>query len=447
MNQIAAKRQPIRAAIGAFVGTMIEWYDFYIYGTAAALVFGDVFFASQDPVMGVLASLGTFAIGFVARPVGALLFGHFGDKVGRKNSLIITLLLMGAATVLIGVLPSYHSIGMSAAVMLVLLRLVQGVAVGGEWGGAVLIAAEHAPPRWRTFLASAPQYGSPIGLILATLAFRTVSDLPQEDFLSWGWRIPFLLSGILIIFAFIIRAGINESPELEERLKEKTVQNVIPAKEIFLTKKKSLVLGMGLCLLGVAGFYFITTLMMTFTTTSLGINRSDMLELVSWVGVIELFAFPAGSYIATRFGERFLLIAMSGAALLFAVPMMMLIITGNLTNIYIAILVATVFLAAHYAVMAPFLTRAFPVHLRYTGISLCSSLSGAIFSGLTPVIGVWLVHTYGVQWAPLAGLFIFIAGISFLCSIFLPVEDSGSESFAARAAERMQKIETEPAKS
>ncbi|MGO4448388.1 MFS transporter [Phyllobacterium sp. TAF24] len=438
MTQATIERQPIRAALGAFVGTMIEWYDFYIYGTAAALVFGDVFFASTDPIMGILASLGTFAIGFVARPFGALLFGHFGDKVGRKKSLIITLLLMGVATVLIGLLPSFHSIGLTAAVLLVVLRLVQGVAVGGEWGGAVLIAAEHAPPRWRTFLASAPQYGSPVGLILATLAFRTVSDLPQEDFLSWGWRVPFLLSGVLIIFAFIIRAGINESPELLERLKEKSVQSVIPAKEIFRTKKMSLLLGMGLCLLGVAGFYFITTLMMTFTTTSLGINRSDMLVLISWVGVVELFAFPAGSYIATRYGERFLLVAMAGAALLFAIPMMMLIVSGNLTNIYIAILGATVFLAAHYAVMAPFLTRAFPVHLRYTGISLCSSLSGAIFSGLTPVIGVWLVHKYGVQWAPLAFLFIFIAGASFVSSLLLPVDDSAAEARATPATDPVQ---------
>ncbi|RZS79603.1 putative MFS family arabinose efflux permease [Phyllobacterium myrsinacearum] len=433
MTQAAIERQPVRAALGAFVGTMIEWYDFYIYGTAAALVFGDVFFASTDPVMGVLASLGTFAIGFVARPFGALLFGHFGDKVGRKKSLIITLLLMGIATVLIGLLPGFHSIGLTAAVLLVLLRLVQGIAVGGEWGGAVLIAAEHAPPRWRTFLASAPQYGSPVGLILATLAFRTVSDLPQEDFLSWGWRVPFLLSGVLIIFAFIIRAGINESPELLERLKEKSVQSVIPAKEIFRTKKLTLVLGMGLCLLGVAGFYFITTLMMTFTTTSLGVNRSDMLELISWVGVVELFAFPAGSYIATRYGERFLLVAMAGAALLFAIPMMMLIVSANLTNIYIAILGATVFLAAHYAVMAPFLTRAFPVHLRYTGISLCSSLSGAIFSGVTPVIGVWLVHKYGVQWAPLSFLFIFIAGASFVSSLLLPVDDAVPDEAAVPA--------------
>lgn len=433
MTQAAIERQPVRAALGAFVGTMIEWYDFYIYGTAAALVFGDVFFASTDPVMGVLASLGTFAIGFVARPFGALLFGHFGDKVGRKKSLIITLLLMGIATVLIGLLPGFHSIGLTAAVLLVLLRLVQGIAVGGEWGGAVLIAAEHAPPRWRTFLASAPQYGSPVGLILATLAFRTVSDLPQEDFLSWGWRVPFLLSGVLIIFAFIIRAGINESPELLERLKEKSVQSVIPAKEIFRTKKLALVLGMGLCLLGVAGFYFITTLMMTFTTTSLGVNRSDMLELISWVRVVELFAFPAGSYIATRYGERFLLVAMAGAALLFAIPMMMLIVSANLTNIYIAILGATVFLAAHYAVMAPFLTRAFPVHLRYTGISLCSSLSGAIFSGVTPVIGVWLVHKYGVQWAPLSFLFIFIAGASFVSSLLLPVDDAVPDEAAVPA--------------
>ncbi|OLK14996.1 MFS transporter, partial [Xanthomonas oryzae] len=216
---------------------------YYIYGTAAALVFGEVFFATNDPFMGVLASLATFAVGFVARPFGALVFGHLGDKVGRKKSLVITLVLMGSATTAIGLLPSFHSIGVTATILLVILRLAQGVAVGGEWGGAVLIATEHAPEKWRTFLAAAPQYGSPVGLILSTLAFRAVSSLPQEDFAAWGWRIPFILSGLLVIVAFIIRAGVNESPEMVAQLERDRSYEMVPVREVLKTKKKAVVLG------------------------------------------------------------------------------------------------------------------------------------------------------------------------------------------------------------
>ena len=288
MQDQNGRRQPVRAAAAAFFGTMIEWYDFYCYATAAALVFGDVFFATNDPFMGTLASLGTFAIGFFARPVGAVLFGHLGDRVGRKQSLVITLLLMGVATTLIGLLPSYHSIGLAAVVLLVALRLVQGIAVGGEWGGAVLIAAEHAPPKWRTFLASAPQYGSPIGLILATGVFRLVSDLPKEDFLAWGWRLPFIVSGVLVLVAFVIRRGVNESPELEARLKEKKRESTAPISMVLRERKRALLLGIGLCLLGISGFYFVTTLMITYTTTYLKITRSQILDVVTWAGVVEL---------------------------------------------------------------------------------------------------------------------------------------------------------------
>lgn len=281
-------------------------------------------------------------------------------------------------------MPGYESIGVAAPILLILLRLMQGVAVGGEWGGAVLIAAEHPPPKWKTFLASAPQYGSPVGLILASLAFRSVSDLPKEQFLGWGWRIPFLLRGILIFIAFIIRSSVKESPELAAELAKAPKDDLVPPKEIFAKHKLTLTLAMGLCLLGVAGFYFLTTLMTTFATTSLGVEKSVMLEITSWIGVVEIIAFPIGSLIATKVSERFLLIGSSAAAFLFAIPMMMLVVTGNVTNLYVAILVAVTFVAAHYAVMAPFLTRAYPVHLRYTGVALSSSLSGAIFSGLPP---------------------------------------------------------------
>lgn len=414
--------QPVRAALAAFLGTAIEWYDFYVYGTAAALVFGHVFFATDDPFVGTLAALATFAVGFVARPFGALIFGHLGDKFGRKRSLIITLTVMGGATTLIGLIPSYHSIGVGAAILLVLLRLVQGIAVGGEWGGAVLIAAEHAPPKWRAFLAAAPQYGSPVGLISATLAFRLVSQLPEGDFRSWGWRIPFLVSGLLVAVAFVIRAGVNETPEMVEQLLVKEPHDIVPVREILRTYKTSLLLGVGLCLLGIAGFYFITTLMINYTTTYLSIARSQILDVISWIGVVQIVASATGSWLAMKIGERALLLLTTGAAALWAAPMMMLIVTGSVANIAVGILVATVFIGAYYAVMASFLPRAFPVRMRYTGISLSYQLCGAVFGGTTPLIGIWLTNRFGLSWQPLAAFFAVIAGGTFLSIWLLPIE-------------------------
>ncbi|UXN07961.1 MFS transporter [Bartonella sp. HY761] len=420
------KPQPIRAALAAFLGTAIEWYDFYIYGTAAALVFGQLFFPSESSYLGNLAALGTFAVGFIARPFGAAIFGHFGDKLGRRLSLVITLLIMGGVTTLIGALPTYESIGMYAAILLVFLRLIQGIAVGGEWGGAVLIAAEHAPEKWRTFLASAPQYGSPVGLILATLAFRYVSDLPTEDLMSWGWRIPFLASGVLVLLAFIIRLGINESPEMQAQLDSKSSHEIIPIKELLAKKSTALILGIGACILGVAGFYFITTFMINYTTTYLKIEKSTILNIISWVGVVEIISFPIGSFLATRYSERGLLMTMTGLGVIWALPMMLLVVSGSTINIAIAILVATFLVGAYYAVIAPFLPRAFPVRMRYSGISLSYQLCGAIFGGATPMVGVWLAHYFGTNWVPFAGLFGGLALITFLCVWALPIENEKS---------------------
>jgi MFS family permease len=423
MNK-TAEHQPFRAALAAFFGTMIEWYDFYCYGTAAALVFGDVFFATGDPLMGTLASLGTFAVGFVARPFGALIFGHLGDKIGRKRSLVITLVLMGVATTLIGLIPSYHSIGISAAVILVLLRLIQGIAVGGEWGGAVLIASEHAPEKWRTIIASAPQYGSPVGLILATLIFRVMSGLPQSDYQSWGWRIPFLISGVLVIVAFIIRRNVNESPELERRKAQGRLSDVAPVRLVFRNHKKALFLGIAFCMLGISGFYFVTTLMITFTTTYLKVSKPDILDIIAWTGVVELLSFPIGSYIAHRIGERKFLMFVTGAATLWALPMMQLVSSGNVANIAIAILVATTFIGGYYAVLSAYLPRAFPVEMRYTGISLSFQICGAIFGGTTPLIGLWVAKSFGAQWLPLGLMFLVITGATFLAAVFLPNRES-----------------------
>lgn len=423
-----AGRQPIRAAMGAFLGTMIEWYDFFLFGTAAALVFGDVFFASDDPAVAALASLGTFAVGFFARPFGALVFGHLGDRIGRKASLLVTLWIMGAGTTLMAFIPSYDQIGISATIILVFLRLLQGIAVGGEWGGAVLIASEHAPARWRTFLAAAPQYGSPVGLILSTLMFRLVSSLPQEDFIAWGWRIPFLASALLVIIAMFIRRSVNESPELVERKAKGEISQIAPVRLVFRTHKKALFAGIGLCLLSSAGFYFLTTLMITYTTTFLHVPKPDILNVIAWVGVVELMALPVGSWIAHRFGERKFLMWVTAASVAWAIPLMYLVGTGSVMNIAIGILVAIALLGAYYAVVPAFLPRAFPVQMRYTGISLSFQLCGAIFGGTTPVLGVWLAKEYGGNWLPLGFLFLALCAGNFLAAAFLPVEDSERQS-------------------
>ncbi len=428
-------RQPFRAAAAAFFGTAIEWYDFHCYATAAALVFGDVFFATHDRFMGTLASLGTFAVGFLARPIGALLFGYVGDKVGRKQSLIITLLMMGLASTLIGFLPSYQSIGAAAALLLVLLRVIQGVAVGGEWGGAVLIAAEHAPPRWRTFLAAAPQYGSPVGLMLATTSFQIVSAMPDADFKSWGWRIPFLVSALLLAVDFLIRRGVNESPELEahrtQRTKAGHAGEASPLKTILASFKGRLAIGIGLSMLGISGFYFVTTLMITFTTGFLQIARHDILRIINYTGVVQLVAFPIGSYLAHRIGERRFLVMVTGATLVWAAPMMMLVMTRDLQNIAIALLVAIALMSGYYSVVASFLPKAFPVEVRYTGISLSYQLCSAIFGGTTPLVGLWIAQTYGgAQWGPLASMFAIIVACTLVAALLLP----GREEIAVRDA-------------
>ncbi|MCR8932242.1 MULTISPECIES: MFS transporter [unclassified Pseudomonas] len=417
------KQQPMRAAAAAFFGTTIEWYDYFCYATAASLVFGDVFFATDSKFAGLLASLATFAVGFVARPFGAVIFGHLGDKVGRKESLVITLWLMGLATALIGLLPSYHSVGVTATVLLVILRLIQGIAVGGEWGGAVLMAAEHAPQKWRTFLSAAPQYGSPVGLIMATLMFSGMASLSEADFKSWGWRVPFLLSIVMVLIAYFIRRGVNESPELlayKARTEAHDSKQTAPLRLLLTQYKRKVAMGIGLSMMGIAGFYFITTLMIGYTTTYLGVSRSDILSIVTYTGVVQLICYPIGSYLATKFGERRLILFVSAGAAIWAIPMINLINTGITAYISIAILGATVFIGLYYSVLAAFLPRAFPIEVRYSGVSLSFQLCGALFGGTTPMLGLWIAQHYGIDPLPLAGLFAFIALSTFLGALLLP---------------------------
>ena len=415
--------QPLRASTAAFIGTMIEWYDFYIYATAAALVFGKLFFPSATGFYGTLAAFGTFAVGFFARPLGGALFGHIGDRIGRKKSLVITLLMMGSVTVLIGLLPTYASIGVWAPVLLVLLRIVQGVAVGGEWGGAVLMAGEHSPDKnKRTFFASFAQLGSPAGLILSMLMFKLVTGLDDADFLSWGWRVPFLFSAVLLLVGFLIRLSVNESPDFLEE-KQAQAQRAKPARaplaQVLTGAPRLLALAVGANVLGIAGFYFTSTFMIAYTTQYVGLSRAVILDCLLVVSIMQFFITPLAAHLAGRVGNLRFLATMALASVFTPYAMFNLVDVGSLGAITLGIGVAVLFMGAYYAVIAGFVSDSFPTAIRYTGISMAYQLSGAIFGGLTPMLGTVLAENFKGQWWPLAVLFSVISLLSLVSVLAL----------------------------
>ncbi len=419
MNQPAIPaRQPVRAAIAAFIGTMIEWYDFYIYATAAALVFGELYFPSHDPFVSTMASFATFAVGFFARPLGGLIFGHLGDRIGRKKALMTTLMMMCVATVCVGLLPSFSKVGVLAPVLLVLLRVVQGIAVGGEWGGAVLMAGEHAPQGRRTFFASFAQLGSPAGLILSLIAFRAVTSLDKADLLSWGWRLPFLASAVLLVVGILIRLGVNESPEFQ-RVKDTSKTLKLPVAEVFRSAWGLVLLCIGANTIGIAGVYFTNTFMIAYTTQYVGIARSMILDCLFAVAIIQFCVQPLAAWVAERIGgARFLKLA-ALAAMLSPYPMFVLVQRASVVPMVIGIAIAVVCMASFYSVIAGFVSGVFDTRVRYSAISLSYQVCGAIAGGLTPLAGTWLAHRYTGQWWPLAVFYTCLAGISLLCIVAL----------------------------
>lgn len=426
--------QPVRASAAAFVGTMIEWYDFYIYGTASALVFGQLFFPSKSAFISTLAAFATFAVGFFARPLGGVVFGNLGDKIGRKRALIVTLLMMGSATVCIGLLPTFAQVGLWSPVLLVSLRVVQGIAVGGEWGGAVLMAGEHAPQGRRMFFASFAQLGSPAGLIVSLLAFRAIAFLPKAAYLGWGWRLPFLASALLVVVGLAIRLGVNESPEFERlRNTNKTVK--LPVVEVLRTAWRRVLLAIGANALGIAGFYFTSTFMIAFTTQYLGLPKTIVLNCLFIVAVCQFCGQPIAALMAEKIGESRFLLWTSGLSMLTPYLMFSLVETKRTSIMTIGIATSVVVMASFYAVMAGFVSNAFPTRVRYSGISLAYQFSGATFGGMTPMIGTVLAEHFKGHWWPLAIFYTVIAGISFVCVAALISSNQKHGSFAEQDLE------------
>lgn len=414
----SVERQPVRAATAAFAGTTIEWYDFFVYSTASALIFPQIFFPNSDPSVGLLASFATFAVGFFARPFGGFLFGHLGDRFGRKRALIATLLLMGTATTAIGLLPTYSQIGIWAPILLIICRILQGVSVGGEWGGAVLMAGEHAPKEQRTWYASFAQLGSPAAVLLSMGIFAIVTRMSGENFAVWGWRIPFLLSFVLLIIGMMIRLGVNESPEFAEATERRTISR-FPIIEAFRSATKPIIFTLLAFTIGTAGFYFTNTFLIAYTTRTLGLDRSLILECLAMVAVVQFIGQLIAAKIAERIGDSRFLLAASALAMLAPYPMFLLVELKTQFSIVAGVSLATLCASGFYAVIAGYASKVFPVEVRYTSISAAYQLGGAIFGGFTPMIGVVLSTNYPGQWWPLAIFYSALAGVSLLGVLLL----------------------------
>jgi len=389
----SVKSQSVVAGLASLMGTTIEWYDYFLYGTAAALIFNKIFFPDIDPVTGTLAAFATYAVGFFARPFGGIVFGHFGDRLGRKSMLLITLFMMGIPTIVIGLIPSYSSIGYWAAVLLVVMRLLQGIAVGGEWGGAVLLAVEHAPAGKKGLFGSLPQTGVAPGLILSSLAMGAVAQLPEEDMLTWGWRIPFLASTLLLLVGWWIREKVAESPDFV------AVQNkpkaVAPLKAVFRDHPKQLAAVAGARLAEVTWFYTIATFSLAYATKTLGLPKQTILGAVVWGAVVAMFTMPLCGWLGDKIGQRRIFSIGVVGLILFAPVFFYLLQTRDVFWITTAMIIGIgVVYSLLYGPEGALFSAQFKPEVRYTGISVGVQVSGAIGGGLAPMIATTLL-VYG----------------------------------------------------
>ena len=400
----------------------------FLYGTAAALVFNKLFFPTFDPLMGTLASFATYTVGFVARPIGGIVIGHYGDRIGRRSMLVLTLLIMGIATFLIGCLPTYEQIGPWAAFLLVALRIAQGFGVGGEWGGAVLMAVEHAPPRQRGFYGSWPQMGVPAGLLLSTAVFATVAKLPQEDFLAWGWRIPFLLSIVLVAVSLLIRLRILETPAFT-RMKQTRVDAHLPIVEVLHRHWRQVLLAIGARLGENGSFYIYSVFSLVYATQYGGIDRGAMLNGILLASGGQFFAIPFFGWLSDRVGRRPVYLGGAVMTALFAYPFFRLLDTGSTPLTYLALFIAlSVAHAAMYAPQAAFLAELFGTRVRYSGASLGSQLASVVGGGLSPFVATFLLREYG---STAVALYMVAMALVTIVAVLMATETSGEGSIDA----------------
>jgi metabolite-proton symporter len=414
------RRALVEAVVASTIGTTIEWYDFFLYNTAAALVFPRLFFPEFDPFIGQILSFSTFTIGFVARPVGGVLFGYLGDRIGRKATLVSTLLLMGVSTVLIGLLPTYDQIGVTAAILLTVLRFLQGLGVGGEWGGAVLLALEYGHRGKRGFLASWPQTGVPLGLLFATIVMAVMQAiLSREAFLAWGWRVPFLLSAVLIVVGFVIRARILETP-LFRQLQESGQVARSPIAETFRRHWREVLLAGGARIGENACFYLFASFLLVYAHKQLGFSEGFALVAVSIAAVVEFIAIPVFGFLSDTWSRKGMFAAGCLGLVLFAFPYFALLNTRDPALFLLAVVISLAGVhAILYSVAGSLIPELFGTRVRYTGASLGYQLAAPLGGGAAPLIATTLVAAFPGQYWPLALYLVIIGAISLVCLYFL----------------------------
>lgn len=404
-----------RVALSSLLGTIIEYYDFLLYSTMAALVFGQVFFPGSNPAVGTIAAFGTLAAGYVARPLGGLIFGHFGDRLGRKAMLVVTMVLMGVASFLIGLLPTYATIGVAAPVLLVVLRVAQGIAVGGEWGGATLMVVEHADARRRGTWAGIMQLGSPLGFLLSTAAVALVGRLDTESFLTWGWRVPFLASALLLVVGLYVRLSVVESPLFTEAIaREEPRRKQIPVLRL-LARPGTLLLA---CAAGIGPFALtaLTSSHMIAYAAGRGYAVPQVMNALLFTVCVSLVCIPLFSALSDRIGRRRVSLAGAAGAVVLALPLYGMVNTGSVLLMTVAMMLAQVAQNAMYAPLAPMLSELFGTEVRYTGVSLGYQLAALIGGGFTPLIASSLVAGTGGSSLPLSAI---VAGSALVTAVAL----------------------------
>ncbi|WP_200858840.1 MFS transporter [Bhargavaea cecembensis] len=401
-----------RVLIASLVGSSIEWFDYFLYGTVAALVFNTMFFVSEDPSIGLILAYASFALSFFIRPLGGVIFSHIGDRIGRKKTLVLTLSLMGIATFAMGLLPTYYAIGIWAPILLITLRLIQGLGIGGEWGGAMLLAVEYAPKEQRGFFGSVPQMGVTIGMVLGTLALSVMTLLPEDAFMSWGWRVPFLLSALLVIFGLWIRKGIEETPSFKKVQAEGSVPKV-PLVHTLKHHWREVLIAVGAKVVETAPFYIFGTFVVSYATSNVGHTNSEVLNAVMVATIITTILIPIMGKLSDKVGRKPLYIWGAFGMILFAFPYFWMLHEGSNIMMFLATIIGLgIIWAPITAVLGTMFSEIFSAEVRYTGITLGYQIGAAVAGGTAPLIATALLMQFNNSYVPVALYIIFTAVVS-----------------------------------
>ncbi|WP_230178233.1 MFS transporter [Peribacillus sp. Bi134] len=406
------KKQMRRILIASLVGSSIEWFDYFLYGTVAALVFNQLFFVNEDPTIGLLLSYASFALAFFIRPFGGVIFSHIGDRIGRKKTLVITLSLMGVATFGMGLLPTYQAVGIWAPILLITLRLVQGLGIGGEWGGALLLAVEYAPAEKRGLFGAIPQMGVTIGMLLGTIALSIMTLLPESAFMTWGWRLPFIFSAFLVFFGLWIRKGIDETPSFK-KVKESGEVPKLPIVETLKNYWREVIIAVGAKVVETAPFYIFSTFVVSYATSNLGFSRTATLTAVMIATIITTILIPFMGMLSDKMGRKKLFIGGTIGMALFAFPYFWLLQQKSVLLLIIATVIGLgVIWAPITAVLGTMFSEIFDARIRYTGITLGYQIGAALAGGTAPLVATALLNKFNNSYVPVAIYIIFASVLS-----------------------------------